>query len=266
MANVPGSDLADHLLKDKVNGLADEWTVYKADAKVQKHILTGLASSITYIKGDLNGLAGSLTAMKADVTLLAFGLTAIKADYTFLKVDEKGIYWRGRPLKQWGADKDKQRAKNTEKAQAALKEKNGEIVRRLRLIENKLSAHGTTKEQLEAARIKKNASSRAYRTSGSDDDLKTAQRDMKEFQRLHDKAQRESDDLKKLVKQAQKDEGRLGKLAKEAEKVTKITDKINKAEKRAKEQKTAADKYFRDIETRAGRLEQKLRSLAAAVG
>ncbi|MFI5533757.1 hypothetical protein ACIA8O_35000 [Kitasatospora sp. NPDC051853] len=236
-------------------------TIYftRKEAANYKQTITGIGHTV-------NGLKLDLTAFKADATLLALGLTAIKADYTFLKVDEKGVYWRGRPLKQWGADKDKQSAKNTERAQAALKQKNGEIVRRLRLIENKLSAHGSTKEQLEAARVKKNASGRAYRTSRSDDDLKAAQRDLKEFQRLQSKAQRESDELKKLVKRAEKDKSQLGKLAKEAEKVAKITDKLSHAEKRAKEQKAAAEKYFKEIETKAGNLERKLRSLAAAVG
>jgi DNA repair exonuclease SbcCD ATPase subunit len=115
-------DTANDQLTGPVKRLENEFEIFRADAKVQKYILTGYAASITMLKTDLTGvsvsltglkadmtaMAGSFTGVKADMTLFAAGMTLMKADVTGLKVDEKGVSVLGRQVAAWRkADKAK---------------------------------------------------------------------------------------------------------------------------------------------------------------
>jgi DNA repair exonuclease SbcCD ATPase subunit len=99
-----------------VQGFKNRMDYLDGEMVTQKHMLTGLQTSITQAK--------------AEFAVMSLGLTLLKADITAVKLDEKGVTVFGRQVKAWRkADKakmyDERIARLEKKLTAGLEKKEG---------------------------------------------------------------------------------------------------------------------------------------------
>ncbi|MER5862349.1 hypothetical protein [Kitasatospora sp. NPDC002040] len=259
-------DTANSQLTGPVNAIKNELTLFKADAKVQKHMLTGLATSITGLKSDFTAVANSNTFFKADLTALALGFTVFKADYSLLKVDEKGVYWRGKPVKQWGVDKIKQLEKNTEKAQREANRESQVLNSRLRTLDQRISALSGTKDQRDTAKSDNRKAWSTYSGDRTEENLRKAQEAQRKYQELDRQVAKELREIDGLKKRAEKSKDELKELRKVATDLEAKRKKLKDIESDATKAKATTERLFGALEQKAQKLETKLNSLSRAIG
>lgn len=217
--------------------------IEKSEYKRAQEKAFGASSTITGIKGDL-------TLMKGEIAGLALGMTAVKVDFTLLKVDEKGVSWRGRQLVGFKF------ADEAKSFQAAMERKQRKLGRAQQKIQRRL-------DKFETAQLRR--SEALTRNAGASQELSAAQRrvrganftaaDIDRFLEAERAAKRAENELERFEKKYDKAKRKATGIRDWADEIkTKISD-LNTASEDAK-------KKFKNV---AAEGETKLESLRTAL-
>ncbi|MFF7469377.1 hypothetical protein [Streptomyces sp. NPDC008092] len=167
--------------------------ISKNDWERAKEKAYTFSSSITAIKYDMTLLKAEL----AGVAAFSAGAGLVKLDYTFLKVDEKGISWRGRQIY---ATKFADEVKHH---QTQLDRKQLEFAKKIGALETAQATKERTKTDLAAANARlesaRTSSRRANSTSADFTELAQSAEAHRDAQRAYDRAEAEVNALHEKV-------------------------------------------------------------------
>lgn len=210
--------------------LVDAFTwVSKKDYERAKEKAFAFSSTITAVKADITLLKAEFSGL----ALLSVGANFAKFDFSLLKVDEKGVTWRGKQIyaTKW-ADEAKHYQVRLERAQEQAAEELGGRIKRLEAAQSSQVEKKGKLDRAETGLL--SARSLASRPGTTEDDFTELARsgsEREQAKRDYEKAEKRAKNLENRLA------GALGKYHDLNEEIERLDDKMKTAKDRA------ADEY-----------------------